>query len=1075
MKKFLSVLIAVLMLMQMFTFTVSAASAPSKVYWSEEYPGQINFTMVSGVTKYRIKLYKNNTVVVNTSHSFGDWDSAEGVHHFLEEIYQNGSGTYRAEVGPDDGSNNFTSSNNYVYTKPSNTLAKPQNVVYNKNGQYITWSAVSGASLYEVWFCYSIDDGESFFNMSSWQIDPQWGGCFVDLQYDMEYIEEEYQWAAEDEGVDVDDMIRAIQIVAYPRDLNDANLSYSDYVTFDGVSIPNDGNDNTGGTTSGGCVPQVLAWGEGGLVSFSLVGEDAKTCIIRLYKDDKMVDDTEYEIADYEMTFGVETFVFRETIARLGNGEYRFSVIMADENFEPYDDKEYFSDIYVYKVLEKVDRSSITDGKYIDGAKIAYDLGLMTNVYENPTAKITKGELCEIVVKMLGAEEAAKAMNSMNSYFSDVQTSTDLNGYVNYLVAKGVVNGESSSVFGASTEMLYEQIIKILVSVLGFEPIAKNNGGYPTGYLYVASRYKITGGLVLAIGDTVTREQMAALVANAMQSQTMEQTSWGYQPTYKVTDESLLFQNGYSKISGIGYADQNTLTIDSGTLKDIDNLTGTEVTELEIENYDYDIIALNGKDSTFYVKGNKAICGLLNYKASIKINNGDLSTSNRNVTLYLDVNGYTKYKIEDGAYSPITSKVSYVLPSANHGYQSVNVTFANDDETRTQKVSDSIDFINIHKLTYMADGKVFKQVEVGCGLKPDGLYITPNIEGYWFNGWEPLPPSEMPDEDVVVYAKLSPYTRIRGILTYNGEIVANKRVYIHDAWYTTGEDGSFTTCLAREGVRMINITYNNIPKAVCMDLSDKALDLGVIDITPTGTKTDIEENTVTSIAGLEDVFTQEDKEYTKQSADNSISVNVAVKPAEKTDSITIKEEETSYKVETLIDIDITKVKKGTESSETTVTETNKLLEFKVVIPENGKGKSSYVVLREHNGEVDMLTTAPNEDGEYIVINQDEIVIYAKKFSTYGIATKEVVSATKTDTGVSFEINLNEQVVKDNALMIVKAYNSRGVQLASKAIPVTATYSDTVTLECEGATGYKLLFFNGLANIKPVYVPINGNL
>ena len=38
---------------------------------------------------------------------------------------------------------------------------------------------------------------------------------------------------AEDEGVDVDDLIRAIQIIAYPADLNDANLSYSDYVTFD--------------------------------------------------------------------------------------------------------------------------------------------------------------------------------------------------------------------------------------------------------------------------------------------------------------------------------------------------------------------------------------------------------------------------------------------------------------------------------------------------------------------------------------------------------------------------------------------------------------------------------------------------------------------------------------------------------------------------------------------------------------------------------------------------------------------------------------------------------------------------
>ena len=952
-------------------------------------------------------------------------------------------------------------------------MAKPQNVVYNKNGQYITWNAVSGAYLYDVWFCYSFEGGESFFYMSSWQIDPQWEGCFVDLQYDMEYIEEEYQWAAEDEGVDVDDMIKAIQIVAYPRNLNDANLSYSDYVTFDGTTIPNDGNDNTGGTTSGGCSAQELVWGEGGLVSFIPMGEDAKTCIISLYKDDEFVDFIGYEIADYELTYGVETFAFRETIARLGNGEYRFSVIMADENFEPYDDKEYFSDIYVYKVLEKVDRSSITDGKYIDGAKIAYDLGLMTNVYENPTAKITKGELCEIVVKMLGAEEAAKAMNSMNSYFSDIQTGTDLNGYVNYLVAKGVVNGESSSVFGASTEMLYEQIIKVLVSVLGFEPIAKNNGGYPNGYLYVASRYKITGGLVLAIGDTVTREQMAVLVANAMQSQTMEQTSWGYQPTYKVTDESLLFQNGYSKISGIGYADQNTLTIDGGTLKDIDNLTGTEVTELELENYDYDILALNGKDSTFYVKDNKAICGLLNYKASVKINNGDLSTSNRNVTLYLDVNGYTKYKIEDGAYSPITSKVSYVLPSVNHGYQSVNVTFANDDETRTQKVSDSIDFINMHKLTYMADGKVFKQVEVGCGEKIGYLTTIPTIDGYWFDCWEPLLPSVMPDEDVTVYAKFTPYTTVTGKITYNGEVAANKNVYVLGSTYTTDADGNFQFSYRRGIKQMTTIVSNYLSKSVYLDLTGRTFNLGTIDFTRMETTVTDSTNLISSVAGLENAFDQEDKNYIDTTV-NSVRVNVSVKSAEQTEEITkeVAKNYTDYEVVQNIDIQIEKYQ-GLNSKE--VTETEGLLGFEVALPDESKGKSSYIVLREHEGSVDTLTTIPNADGEYFIINSDSIIIYAKKFSVYSLAATEVVSATKTDTGVSFEINLNEQVVKDNALMIVKAYNSRGVQLASKAIPVTATYSDTVTLECEGATGYKLLFFNGLANIKPVYVPINGNL
>ena len=62
------------------------------------------------------------------------------------------------------------------------------------------------------------------------------------------------------------------------------------------------------------------------------------------------------------------------------------------------------------KELTKVDRSSITDARYVESAKIVYDLGLMENIYENPNATITKGEFCEIVVKMLGAEDVAKTL-----------------------------------------------------------------------------------------------------------------------------------------------------------------------------------------------------------------------------------------------------------------------------------------------------------------------------------------------------------------------------------------------------------------------------------------------------------------------------------------------------------------------------------------------------------------------------------------------------------------------------------------------------------------------------------------
>lgn len=1074
MKKLLSVLIAALMLMQMFTFTVSA-SAPSKVWWTGEYAGEVAFSLVSGVKEYHLKLYKNNVFVADATHSFGDYDNSTGYHQFVYEILENGSGTYRVEVGPDDGSGNYTSSGNYVYKKPSTTLDKT-NVKYDASIPMFTWSPVAGAVSYDAVIRVSWDGGETF--ESSWGYGCE-GDCYFNFwdnwEEEMGYLMEEIEIEAEMNGYDVDDALLAFCVEAYPADFNDANPSYSDYVTFDGVSIPNDGNDNTGGTISGGCAAQELVWGEGGLVSFSLVGEDAKTCIIRLYKDDKMVDDTEYEIADYEMTFGVETFVFRETIARLGNGEYKFSVMMADENFEPYDDKEYFSNIYVYKVLEKVDRSSITDARYVESAKIAYDLGLIKNIYEKPSATITKGEFCEIAVKMLGAEETAKAMKDSNSFFSDIQKGTDLNGYVSYLYSAGIVNGDSSYVFGAETELTYVQIVKMLVAITGYEPYAQNYGGYPTGYLAAASSAKITSGVTLGADSTVTREQMGRLAANAIETKLVEIEKYTINgPVYKKTDKTLLLNYmGYVRILGTGYATENEISIENNILFSKDYPNGIASANVEIENTDYDAFALNGKRAMFYIKDSKNACTIKYFGGQVVINNGEEETSNRNVTLTINADGYTKYRFSNGtAYFPITSPISYRLPSASDGIQYVNIVLANDDETRTLSVSDSIILNNKRTIKYMVNGKVFATQTVGCGKSIPALAETPSLAGYRFDGWEPQMPPYMPDENLVVNARMTPITTVTGKVTKNGEPVSRAEIWAGYRYYGyTDVNGNINLDFDR-GEYMLIVRSGKMSETIYCNMNQASLDLGTIELEPVSTDIMVHNQNVTSVAGTETIFTEEDKVFAETEG-NVVSVKVEVDYADSNTNISAKENETDYKVESLIKIDIKKVKSGTENSQVFITETNNLLEFKFVIPENGKGKSSYVVLREHDGEVDMLTTKPNADGEYIVINQEQIVVYAKKFSTYGLATKEVVSAVETATGVSFEINLNEQVVEDGALMIVKAYNKNGVQLASKVISVTSEYNDTVTLECKGAVGYKLLFFDGLANIKPVYPPIDG--
>lgn len=211
------------------------------VYWSDELPGQLNFTLADGVDQYRIKLYKNDALISEITHSYsGSWLNNEVNHRFLEEICKNGSGTYRAEVAPDDGKDNYTASGDYVYKRPSSTLEKPQNVVLDRDAHCITWDEVPDAKYYEVKFGYSIDGGASFFMMSSTEILPEYEGCSYDMYDDLQWLEDNYIGKAESNGIAIDELIRAIQIVAYPTDLNYANVSYSDYVTFEALTIPDD-------------------------------------------------------------------------------------------------------------------------------------------------------------------------------------------------------------------------------------------------------------------------------------------------------------------------------------------------------------------------------------------------------------------------------------------------------------------------------------------------------------------------------------------------------------------------------------------------------------------------------------------------------------------------------------------------------------------------------------------------------------------------------------------------------------------------------------------------------------------
>ncbi len=76
-----------------------------------------------------------------------------------------------------------------------------------------------------------------------------------------------------------------------------------------------------------------------------------------------------------------------------------------------------------------------------------------------------------------------------------------------------------------------------------------------------------------------------------------------------------------------------------------------------------------------------------------------------------------------------------------------------------------------------------------------------------------------------------------------------------------------------------------------------------------------------------------------------------------------------------------------------------MLKFIIPIPADYQNKASYSIFREHEGEIQEITTAANANGEYIVVNGDktEITLYAKYFSTYALAYTEYSTGTFATT------------------------------------------------------------------------------
>lgn len=154
--------------------------------------------------------------------------------------------------------------------------------------------------------------------------------------------------------------------------------------------------------------------------------------------------------------------------------------------------------------------------------------GKEANAYK-PADKLTRAEMTTIVLRLIDVEPNAPAA------FEDVAADHWANKIIGTAAQLGIINGMSATTFAPEENVTYPQAAKMLVCTLGYGVKAEGLGGYPTGYIAVASQLGVLKS-TSDDGQPISRAVMAKMVANCLEVDLMERTGYGSEVTFEPQD-----------------------------------------------------------------------------------------------------------------------------------------------------------------------------------------------------------------------------------------------------------------------------------------------------------------------------------------------------------------------------------------------------------------------------------------------------------------------------------------------------------------------------------------------------------
>ncbi len=246
-----------------------------------------------------------------------------------------------------------------------------------------------------------------------------------------------------------------------------------------------------------------------------------------------------------------------------------------------------------------------------------------------PGKTITRAGFAEIIARMCNLMDANKNFKLWQEYvygadnndtvitdwggdaFMDVDPSLPQYDAIMKVYKYGYMNGMTETHFGPNYDITMAQVVKVMVSMLGYDPMAEVKGGYPNGYIQAASTIKLTSGMSFAGDDYATYEQVAQIIYNALDIPVYEIGAIGEDYVDYVKSENtflterlgleraegILTDNGITSLYGVSKAGKDAIVVGDTTILVEDCLYARDYIGKQVEAY---YMPTSGKNHLVY-------------------------------------------------------------------------------------------------------------------------------------------------------------------------------------------------------------------------------------------------------------------------------------------------------------------------------------------------------------------------------------------------------------------------------------------------------------------------------------------